>query len=336
MTTIAMDWVFAFHLGYPEVPWFGNALLALWLWCFGANVGSFMNVVIFRVPAGRSVVRPRSQCPGCHQLIRWYDNIPVFSWLLLRARCRHCGMTISARYPIVELWVGLTFVVLAFLSPIRTGENFPANLWGHPLRLHTMFSVWLMYAYHLLAWCTLVCAAMMLYDGRRPPLRVFYPAAIIGVLAPVVMPLMRPIPFHAPLDWEPHLVGLLDGIAGAAVGGMLGIFATAWETPSRARRTEVAGSALTGLILGWQAAAALIPAALCLAAFLGSFHERARRFGLLGFLSLLIPCYIAAWRVIVETIPSLGPRAGIETLALSVMLTTAFHIGRLVPWTERV
>jgi leader peptidase (prepilin peptidase)/N-methyltransferase len=68
----------------------------------GASIGSFLNVVVARVPAGLSVVKPRSRCPRCLAPIAWYDNVPVLSWLLLRARCRACGAAISARYPLVE------------------------------------------------------------------------------------------------------------------------------------------------------------------------------------------------------------------------------------------
>jgi leader peptidase (prepilin peptidase)/N-methyltransferase len=76
-----------------------------WSACLGAVVGSFLNVVVARVPAGLSVVRPRSRCPRCQRPIAWYDNVPVLSWLLLRARCRHCRLPISARYPLVEALV---------------------------------------------------------------------------------------------------------------------------------------------------------------------------------------------------------------------------------------
>jgi leader peptidase (prepilin peptidase)/N-methyltransferase len=69
----------------------------------GALLGSFLNVVIARVPQGLSVVRPRSRCPACGAPIAWYDNVPVVSWVLLRARCRRCRAPISARYPLVEL-----------------------------------------------------------------------------------------------------------------------------------------------------------------------------------------------------------------------------------------
>jgi leader peptidase (prepilin peptidase)/N-methyltransferase len=69
---------------------------------FGAVFGSFLNVVVYRLPRRESLVRPASRCPGCGAPIRPYDNIPVLSWLLLRGRCRHCSVRISARYPLVE------------------------------------------------------------------------------------------------------------------------------------------------------------------------------------------------------------------------------------------
>jgi leader peptidase (prepilin peptidase)/N-methyltransferase len=77
-----------------------------WAAFAGAAIGSFLNVVIARVPAGDSVVHPRSRCPRCHTPIAWYDNLPVISWVLLRARCRSCKAPISVRYPIVELLGG--------------------------------------------------------------------------------------------------------------------------------------------------------------------------------------------------------------------------------------
>ncbi|WP_410638762.1 prepilin peptidase [Amycolatopsis sp. lyj-346] len=79
----------------------------------GLLVGSFLNVVIHRVPRGESVVRPPSRCPGCGQGIRARHNVPVFGWLVLRGRCAGCGARISVRYPLVELGTAALFALLA-------------------------------------------------------------------------------------------------------------------------------------------------------------------------------------------------------------------------------
>lgn len=86
---------------------------------FGLLFGSFANVVIWRVPRGESVVSPGSHCPRCEKPIAWYDNIPVFSWLVLRARCRSCGEPIPARYPLVEAASGALF----FAAALRFGGS---------------------------------------------------------------------------------------------------------------------------------------------------------------------------------------------------------------------
>lgn len=94
----------------PEaVRWWGAA----WSFVLGAAVGSFLNVVVARVPAGESIVRPGSRCPSCRSPIAWHDNLPLISWLLLRARCRRCGAPISWRYPLVEL-LGALAALAAF------------------------------------------------------------------------------------------------------------------------------------------------------------------------------------------------------------------------------
>jgi leader peptidase (prepilin peptidase)/N-methyltransferase len=80
---------------------------------FGLLFGSFLNVCIARLPRGESIVKPRSRCPHCGHAIRWYDNIPVLSWILLRGRCRDCGQPISPIYPAVELATGAWFAIAA-------------------------------------------------------------------------------------------------------------------------------------------------------------------------------------------------------------------------------
>jgi len=89
-----------------------GALAALILGVFGLLVGSFANVVIYRVPAGRSVVKPPSGCLSCGARVRSFDNIPVVSWLVLRGRCRACKAPVSPRYPVVEALVAVIFAAI--------------------------------------------------------------------------------------------------------------------------------------------------------------------------------------------------------------------------------
>lgn len=83
----------------------------------GLVVGSFLNVVIWRLPRGENLSRPRSHCPGCGSLIRWFDNVPLVSWVLLRGRCRHCHASIAVRYPLVELLTGVLFLLAWRTAP---------------------------------------------------------------------------------------------------------------------------------------------------------------------------------------------------------------------------
>lgn len=98
---------------FSELP-FG--LLAIYVTVFGLLVGSFLNVVVARLPAGESLVNPRSRCPGCKKPIAWYDNLPVLSWIFLRGRCRGCKTSISIRYPVIEMLTALLFLASWLLA----------------------------------------------------------------------------------------------------------------------------------------------------------------------------------------------------------------------------
>src|SRR5918995_4110199 len=89
-----------------------SALEILAAGLFGAVIGSFLNVVVHRVPLGESLVSPGSHCPACGAAVSPYDNVPIVSWLVLRGRCRDCGARISARYPLVELATALTWAAV--------------------------------------------------------------------------------------------------------------------------------------------------------------------------------------------------------------------------------
>ena len=92
--------------GVPEIAAY------IFVFVLGAIIGSFLNVVIHRVPNEESIVFPNSACPNCKAAIKGYDNIPILSWLILRGKCRGCGLPISARYPAVELLTALTYLLV--------------------------------------------------------------------------------------------------------------------------------------------------------------------------------------------------------------------------------
>ncbi len=89
-----------------------NIIIGVAVFIFGMLIGSFLNVVIYRIPKGESISFPASHCQRCHTPLKWYHNIPLFSWLFLRGRCAFCKEPISMQYPVVELLTGLIFVIL--------------------------------------------------------------------------------------------------------------------------------------------------------------------------------------------------------------------------------
>ncbi len=99
---------------YTQAIWW---IAIVWLGCLGGCFGSFFNVVWDRSRSGQSFVFPRSRCSECHQAIRWYHNLPVVGWLILRGRCRDCGASISPKHPLVESLFAALFMLAGILSP---------------------------------------------------------------------------------------------------------------------------------------------------------------------------------------------------------------------------
>ncbi|MDO9408245.1 A24 family peptidase [Patulibacter sp.] len=127
---------------------------------FGLLIGSFLNVVVYRLPNGLSVVTGRSECPECHHQIRAYDNVPVLSWLVLRGRCRDCGTSISARYPLVE---GATALLWALVAAVADDT------------VDAVLGIVLVTA--------LVPITLIDLDHRRIPNAITLPAAVIALVA---------------------------------------------------------------------------------------------------------------------------------------------------------
>jgi leader peptidase (prepilin peptidase)/N-methyltransferase len=183
----------------------------------GLVVGSFLNVVAYRLPRGESLVSPGSRCPACGTPVKPYDNIPVLGWLLLRGRCRSCGEPISARYPIVE---ALTAALAVAVVLVRHG--------AHDIVLG------------LVLVAILVPVSLIDLERRIIPNKITGPAAVLAVVLGLAL---RPSGVPEQL------------IAGAAAGGFLLVFALAY--PRGLGMGDVKLMGVIGLYLGREVGPAL-------------------------------------------------------------------------------
>ncbi len=207
-----------------------QCVVLVFLAVLGGVIGSFLNVIVYRVPTGQSIIHPGSHCPKCGHPIRWYDNLPVVSWFLLMGRCRDCGGLISWRYPAVETVTMLLFLLLGGWELVHGGSMLPQR----PIRIDsaviftslTARESAAVYVYHLMLCCTLLAAALVEYDHPRANrsvwVRLFWPALVWGLLAPMFWPWVHPVPALGPLQ-EGWISGLVDAGAGLLVGAGAGL-----------------------------------------------------------------------------------------------------------------
>ena len=214
----------------------------LWVFAVGAVVGSFLNVVIARVPKGRSIVSPGSRCPRCGNPIAWYDNIPVLSWILLRARCRNCGLPISPRYPLVEVLTG----VLAVAVFRRVGPS------------------WTAVGYFAFA-ATLVALAYIDLDTWLLPHQITWPLLALGLASPL---------WNRELTWIESLIGAAAGFALFAVIALVGEKLLKRETMGWG---DVWLLAAIGAWLGWPALLPVVLLSAVQGAIVGSILLAIRR-----------------------------------------------------------
>lgn len=220
-----------------------TSLLALYALAIGAVIGSFLNVVIHRYPREESIVFPPSHCPNCHYQIRWFDNVPVLSWLALRGRCRNCKVPISLRYPLIELANALFY--LAIFQ--RTG----ISIFFIPLAAIVSMTIVLIY---------------IDLEIQILPDVIDLPGILIGL----------GIGFAGAGDLFPELQltrSLTESLIGATVGG--GVIVAIALTYRLLRRIEGMGfgdakmMAMIGAVTGWQAALVVLFLGSVLGAIIG-------------------------------------------------------------------
>jgi leader peptidase (prepilin peptidase)/N-methyltransferase len=219
-------------------PTFGYVVAGV----FGAVIGSFLNVVIHRVPLEESIVFPNSRCPSCGAVIAFYDNIPVLSYVLLRAKCRGCKERISFRYPAVELLTALMFVAVAMHDGLSAALPFD-----------------------LVFISALVALRFIDAEHQILPDVITLPGIAFAIVARLAIPLLTGAPHFDDLPSLTHgsfsdLPLWLTSIIGAAIGALIGggslwLMGWTWE---KLRNVEAMGLGdvkmmfMVGAYLGWR------------------------------------------------------------------------------------
>jgi prepilin signal peptidase PulO-like enzyme (type II secretory pathway) len=267
--------------------WIGASLFAVWLFAVGASVGSFLNVVVYRLPAGLNLLSPGSRCPRCLHPIRARHNIPIFGWLMLRGRCADCHEPISSRYPLVELLMGTIFLAICGVELIGNGVNLPRrpeSVFGgalddvsslhHTLRpalkTTTPWPLGVAATLHASLVATIIAAALIDFDRHPIPSRVATPVIVAAMAASLWWPQIHPLAAIPPAWWaktdpdlgfDPALTSWVAGLIDAACGGLAGLGAALlfylafWYRPWLTDRYAVPFTLLwiaVGLVLGWQ------------------------------------------------------------------------------------
>lgn len=240
----------------------GEGVFLTFLGLAGACIGSFMNVVVYRLPREcMFIARPRSRCTACATPIAWYDNIPILSWLLLRARCRHCKTHISARYVSVEIVVAAWFVLSAWHQLCADGADDILAASGER---------WITWGVQALIFVCLLALSLIDFDHRILPDELTIGGMVLGpVLAFLAPSFQHGRSFvKGVLGWDlaPNLLAVADGLLGmlAAAGVLWGV---GWLGAKAFRREamgfgDVKMFGAMGAVLGMWVFLALVVASL--------------------------------------------------------------------------
>lgn len=194
----------------------------------GASIGSFLNVVIYRLPRRRALLWPPSACPNCETRIAGKDNVPILAWLKLGGRCRQCHVAISPRYPIIEALVGAIFVLFYYRELLSGGANLPVrqpNLYNGIvwILLYTKWDLLTLYLFHMLLLVLLLAWGMINYDRFRVPWVGVLLASGLFVCLPSAFPHLNPTIADWPLGQLPVPTAMLATATGFLIGGVLGL-----------------------------------------------------------------------------------------------------------------
>ena len=209
-----------------------DVLVGCWFFAVGSSIGSFLNVVAYRLPRRLPWIGS-SMCPYCNVPIQPRDNIPVLGWIVLRGRCRACRLPISARYPTYELLAGLTFLAIYLVEVWTRGANLPQEA-GRTSDLFSMlvgtvdWETMALGLFHCAILAVLLCVAMIQLSGQQVPIQMTLVGCALTILVSTCFPVLIVAPWGTSPQHVYHPVGHLDalatGLAGALAGFALGRF----------------------------------------------------------------------------------------------------------------
>jgi len=236
------------------------ALVLSWIFFLGGAIGSFLNVVVWRMPRGVSVAAGGSKCPFCRTPIHSLDNIPIFGWVKLRGRCRACRLPISPRYPTVELLLAVAFLTLGIFELLLSGVNLPGPIRSEISGLGALIGDWgrhAIFAHHACLLTLLLGAGLIIYDGQRIPKKLWAFMLIWGFGMPLVTSEVASY-LWVPYECTRNDIPLL-AIVGAGAGGLLALAAKLRLESNRNIPAPIGFSLVAvGLFLGPAAAAIVL------------------------------------------------------------------------------
>lgn len=332
-----------------------DALIAAWLIYFCSSIGSFLNVVAWRMPRGEGI-GGRSHCPRCANTLKTRDNVPVLGWISLGGRCRFCSLPISRRYPIVEALVGVSLTLVGITQLYSL--SIPAQLvhaHGGPLWTPQVSpTVLIILTYHAIALSTLWAMTLIRIDGTRLPKRLLIFACVAVVIPMLACPTVMVVPWQArrPIPWSPDglYVDAVMRVATALVAAALfGRVLAKGLCPSADLKLDPLGRgtarlvdlmamlSIPAIVIGWQSMPALVISTAILSVLLrpllktipindGPKGQITRRGAMESFafaLPFALTLHLLFWRVLWSTPYWPSDQSGKNVMIVAALLVLA-------------
>ncbi|WP_439901873.1 prepilin peptidase [Microbacterium azadirachtae] len=228
-----------------------TAFLLVFAGLLGLVIGSFLNVVAYRVPAGISLVR-ESRCPGCDAPIRWWQNVPVVSWVALRGRCAHCAAPISAQYPLVEAFTGVVFVGVTWWA-LRLAALAQGPGAGTALDAVADPVFWVVLVAFLGFAAVSIVLSLIDLETKRLPNAIVLPSIVVGVALLAIAAALGSAGSASGVGWTAFLRAVAGGAILCAFYAIVRLI-----SPRGMGGGDVKLAALVGLFLGWCGWATLV------------------------------------------------------------------------------